>query len=235
MASQSNLDRLYEMLEEKTGITRIRDVRLEKIAADRALEMRLHQGLIYNPNNPIEHEMLQVRARSFPWMTDDRATENAAWHYYPPNWVDPIQGAIEWTFPDDPEVYGDLAGQSVGWWNSTPHRSQLMDTSYTHWGHGIHFEDTSLGARRWYFITVFAQPMAPLTTRTVTLLADQHIGYHLTADGQVIHKQYTKLTSPTPATVDDRMQVPGRGPMIHLTGGKPMNTRWVSDNEKVIW
>ncbi len=235
MATQSDLSKLYSMLTEKTGIERIRDTRLEKIAADRALEMRYQQGLVYNPNNPILHEHAQISARVFGWQTDKGVTENALWHYYPPTWVDHIVGAVDFTFPDDSATYGDLAGQPVGWWNSPVHKGQLMDTRWTHWGHGIAYEDTTLGARRWYFITVFAKPMVDLSTRMITLKANvQHNGYHLTADGKIIHRGWKKYATPTTALVDDRMQVPGKGPMVHLVN-TGLKTRWLADDDKIIW
>jgi hypothetical protein len=229
----SPLDRLYDMLTERVGFTRIRDVRLEKIAADRALEMRHHQGLIYNNSNPILHQMNQLRARVYPWQDADGTTENATWHYYPPTWVDPIDAAVDWTFPDEPQ-YGDLAGDSIGWWNSTVHRSQLEDTRWTHWGHGIYYEDTGLGARRWYFITVFAAPMKDLTASNITMAPGKYIGFDFTADGKVIQKHYRTLATDTPAAFDERMHVPGYGPMFHMAS-KPMRNRWVKDDSKISW
>jgi hypothetical protein len=234
--ADSDLDRLYTMLTEKVGFARVRDVRLEKIAADRALEMRIHQGLLFDPNNPLidAHERNQISARVYPWEPVDGVTENLTWHYYPPSWVDPIEAAVGYTFPNEPEVYGMSAGAAVGWWNSDIHRSQLLNTRWTHWGMGIYYEDTSLGARRWYFTTVFATPMDELATRTVTLLAGKQFGFDLTADGKQIHRHIRTLTTNTTAQIDDRAQVPGFGPMIHMAS-QPLNDRWVRDDAKIKW
>lgn len=221
------------MLTAKVGFPRIRDVRLEKIAADRALEMRYQQGLVYNSNNPIQHEHYQISARVYPWQDANGTTENALWHYYPPTWVDHIVGAVDFTFPNDPQ-YGELAGKPVGWWNSAIHKSQLLDDRWTHWGHGIYYEDTNIGARRWYFITVFAAPMTDLVTRNVTLSPGKYIGYHLTTDGKIIHKGSRTLVTDTPAAIDDRMNVPGFGPMVHLSS-RPLIKRWIRDDSKIKW
>lgn len=230
----SNLDRLNTLLTDKVGFSRVRDVRLDKIASDRALEMRYHQGLTYNKFNPILHQPIQLRARVYPWQSIDGVTENALWHYYPPTWVDPIQAAVDFTFPDDPATYGEAAGTAIGWWNSTVHHDQLIDPRWTHWGHGIHWEDTSLGARRWYFITVFATALDPLPLRSVTLQATQHVGYHLTSDGRVIHRLTRNITTPTVVQIDDRAQFPQIGPMVHLAS-KPLRNRWLKDDERLDW
>ena len=229
----SNLDRLYVELTTKVGFTRIRDVRLERIAMDRALEMRYQQGLTYSSGNPIEHQPYQLRARVYPWQDADGTTENATWHYFPPTWVDAITAAIDYTFPNDPATYGDYAGQSVGWWNSTIHKSQLLDTRWTHWGMGIHFEDTSLGSRRWYFITVFAAPMDGLEVKNITVPIGKLTGYDLTAEGDIIAKHYTTLIQDVPATIDDRANVPTFGPMVHMAS-RPLKNTWVKEN-RIAW
>lgn len=223
--SVSDLDRLYTLLDAKTGIGRVRDVRLERIAADRALEMRYQQGTTYDPTNPIVHERAQLQARVYPWQTIDGVTENATWHYYPPSWADPIEAAVDAILPD---------GTQVGWWNSDVHRDQLLDTRWTHWGHGIHFEDVSSGARRWYFMTVFASDLPPLAPAVIYLQPGKYACHHLTADGTSIHRSFRNVTAVIETIIDDRMQVPGRGPMIHLTG-KPLKTRWIADGPLVTW
>jgi hypothetical protein len=230
----SDLNRLYSMLTEKTGIERYRDVRLEKIAAERALEMRYQQGLLFDSDNPIQHEPYQLRARVYPWQDTDGVTENALWHYYPPTWVDHIQAAVDFTFPDDPETYGSSAGLSIGWWNSNIHRDQLLDTRWTSWGNGIYYEDTNLGARRWYFITVFASDLDDLNTKEITLTPALYFAYHLTADGKTIHKARKAFSADTSVLVDDRAHIPGRGPMFHLASTS-LRHRWIADDERIKW
>jgi hypothetical protein len=232
MASTSGLDRLYTQLTALTGIKRIRDVRLEKIAADRALELRRGLGLSAEPGEEISHDPDQLAARVWPWQPTPRVTENAAWHYFPPSWVDPIDAAVDYTFPDDP-IYGQYAGKSIGWWNSPIHKQQLENSAYTTWGHGIYFEDIPGASRRWYFITVFASDMEALELAGIGLLAGKHLGFHLSADGKVIHKVTRNFSAYQSATVDDRMHVPGKGPMLHLVG-KPMNTYWIADDEEFV-
>lgn len=222
----SNLDRLYSLLEAKTGIKRVRSTLLERVAMDRALEMRYQQGLTFDSNNPLQHEMDQLKARVYPFQQTNHVTENIAWHYYPPDWVDPIEGVIEHTFPADAQ-YGDLAGKSVGWWNSTIHRQQLEDTRYTHWGNGIHFEDPPGTHRRWYFVTVLAQPLEGPPVANRVLPAGKNIGFHLTASGKVIHRQTRTLKEATWVTYDDYHHIPGGGLMYHLATG-PLRRRWVS-------
>lgn len=229
----SNLDRLYTDLTALTGISRTRDVRLERIAADRALEMRHQQGLFFDPNDPIQHQFDQLRARIYPFQPVDGSTENNTWHYYPPQYVDPIDAAVGTTFTM-PDEFGQEQEYTVGWWNSAPHKSQLMDTRYTHWGHGIHFEDMVSGSRRWYFVTVFARDMEPLQARTIEIAAGKLIGFHLTADGQAIHKETRSFSSPRAGAIDDRMNVPGRGPMVHMAT-TPMKNYWLPDDGKITW
>jgi len=230
--AKSSLDRLYDMLTAKTNIMRIRDVRLERLAAQRAYEMRIDQGLTLDVGEEIHHQFPQIQAAVWPWQghaptdPDYTVTENATWHYYPPSWCDPIDAAVDCTLPD---------GTKTGWWNSTIHRQQLMDMRYSTWGHGIYYEDVDEGARRWYFITVFSINMEALETREVTLLPARHNGFHLTATGEAIHKSTRVIKSPTPVLIDDRADWPGRGAMIH-TASAPLNDRWLPDNaEKVQW
>lgn len=218
----SNLTRLYTDLTAKTGITRKRDVRLERIAADRALELRHGLGLSQEPGEEIEHDPDQLKARVWPWQASPRVTENAAWHYYPPSWVDPIDAAIDATLPD---------GTKVGWWNSPIHRQQLENPAYTYWGHGIYFEDVPGEARRWYFITVFAADMEGLEVVKTDLPAGKMLAYHLTADGKVIHRASRNFQTEREVGFDDRMQVPGRGAMIHLVGRTPLSTYWLVEGD----
>jgi len=230
MMATSNLDRLYTMLTAKTGIMRIRDVRLERLAMQRAYEMRIDQGLTFDQGEQIAHEFPQIQAAVWPWQghspTDSSftVTENANWHYYPSSWCDPIDAAIDCTLPD---------GTKVGWWNSPDHRKQLMDMRYTTWGHGLHFEDVEGGARRWYFITVFSTNMEELPVREVMLISGKRQGYHLSADGTTIHRQSRTLTIDTPVRIDDRQVFPGRGAMLH-TASKPLNDRWIEESV-VVW
>lgn len=213
----SSLDRLYSELTIKTGISRVRDTRLERIAMDRALEVRWHQGLILNAANPIEHEWNQLKARVYPWQVGPGATENVTWHYYPPNWADPIDAAVDATLPD---------GSKVGWWNSDAHRAQLLDTRWTHWGHGVYFEDTPLGARRWYFATVFAEELVPLEQTVLDMDGGRTVGFHFTAAGTVIHRQ-SRVLPASEVRVDEISHIPGRGMYFHLAS-RPMKGYWIS-------
>ena len=85
--ARSNLDRLYETLTAKTGIMRIRDVRLERLAMQRAYEMRIDQGLTHEQGEEIHHQFPQIQSAVWPWQghppTDQSytVTENATWHY----------------------------------------------------------------------------------------------------------------------------------------------------------
>ncbi len=224
--SVSNLDRLYALLEAKTGISRIRDVRLERLAAQRALEMRYQQGLTFHATNPIVHQPDQLRAAVYPWQGVPGVTENATWHYYPPSWVDPIDAAVDATLPD---------GTVIGWWNSPVHHDQLIDIRWTAWGNGIYYEDPPDGsARRWYFITVLADTMTQLATTNILLKAGKHYGYHLTADGKSINRRARTLKVDTPGLIDDRQHIPGRGPMVHMADA-PLNHRWLAEGPLIQW
>lgn len=133
------IDRLYALLEAKTGIVRKRDPRLEKIAADRALEARYEVGT--TGTTPISHPINQLKARTFPLQGVQKLVlENAAWNYA---FADPIQAIVD------------------GWWNSAPHRANLLNADATTWGIGLYVEGD-----RHYAVTIFCRD---LMTRAVVV------------------------------------------------------------------
>jgi ribosome modulation factor len=149
--------KLYERIEALTGIKRKRDTRLEKIAEDRALEARYQVGI--SGTTPISHPIQQLQARTWPLQgTFKGVWENATWHYYPPTWVDPIDALIDGTLTNTgiPEIEGD----KVGWWNSAPHKTNLLNPDATTYGIGlVKQEMTAPTAPRWYAITVFTKDL----------------------------------------------------------------------------
>lgn len=142
--------RLYQRMTELTGITRIVDPRLEKIAEDRALEARYTVGV--DGAEGIPHPVNQLKARTWPLQGVFKGVwENALWHYYPELWVDPVEAAIDAQLPD---------GTKVGWWNSPTHKWNLQNDDATHWGLGIYEElPYSNQGPRWYFICEFTKAL----------------------------------------------------------------------------
>ena len=129
----SDLDRLYELLTAKTGIVRRRDARLERLAADRALEGRFEVGM--TGQTPISHPINQLKARTWPLQgTFKGVWENAFW--WNQAGVDKVAGAVE------------------AWWNSPAHRANLERPEATTWGCGIYHEGNAS-----YFITEFTRDL----------------------------------------------------------------------------
>lgn len=125
--------RLYSLLEEKTGIKRIIDPRLEKIADDRALEGFYEVGK--TGDTPISHPINQLKARTWPLQgTFKGVWENA--HWWNQAGIDQVQKAVD------------------SWWESSVHHNNLMNTTATHWGMGIY-----VNGNAWYFITTFTKEL----------------------------------------------------------------------------
>jgi hypothetical protein len=154
----SDRGRLYGLLEGLTGIVRKRDARLEKIAADRALEARYTVGVVLDGNDDIPHPVKQLEARTWPLQgTYKGVWENAEWVYgYP----DPIL-----TIAD-------------GWWNSAPHKANLVNVAATTWGIGLYVESYS-GVNRYYAITVFTQDLKADSPPLPTIFTSRY-GYKAT-------------------------------------------------------
>ena len=133
------LDRLYQLLEQHSGITRKRDRRLEHIARDRAVEARYVVGLVTDGNDGIPHPVEQLMARTFPMQGAFKGVwENCAWSY---GYADPIQRLAD------------------GWWNSAPHRANLMNADATTWGIGHYTETPADGVTRHYAVTIFTKDL----------------------------------------------------------------------------
>jgi hypothetical protein len=150
MAYETEKAKLYQRIEQLTGISRKIDPRLEKIAEDRALEARFQVGT--TGATPISHPLDQLKARTWPLQgTFKGVWENATWHYYPPVWVDPIDALIDAMLPD---------GTKVGWWNSQAHKDNLLNVDATTQGIGlfkVHIAPTM--ADRWYAIHIFTKDL----------------------------------------------------------------------------
>lgn len=193
-------DRLYDLMAERTGILRIRDSRLEAIAADRALEGRYAEGLVCVEPCEIQHPVSQLKARTFPIQgTLKGVWENTFWTYVAT--ADPYLAALD------------------AWWDSPAHHANLMRTEATHHGLGVYFEDVAGGNRRWYFIQVLTKQLLPHPdAKRVRLEAGQHYGYRFHDDGSIAKTKGAVLAEATSYSVDRRQVIRGEA-FLHLKGG----------------
>ena len=137
MAYEAEKTRLYGLLEQKTGRRLIRNAHLEAEAEERAKEARLQVGLnaTGTSSDAIIHDMDMWEELPKGITTYG---ENATWMYL---WPDPILRAAE------------------SWWDSAPHKNNLLNPAFTNWGLGIYTElpagETNELFRRWYIIHLF--------------------------------------------------------------------------------
>lgn len=208
----TKLDKLYADLTAASGVTRTRDVRLEKIAMDRALEAMFTVGT--DGNAGIPHPITQLQARTFPLQDPTAAVhENAVWDY-----------SAEWQ-PDPWAMVTDA------WMSSPAHLANLKRETDTHWGLGFHHEPPHGTQRneRYYFIAVFTEPLTPLVVRKFGVLPGRYWGIQTTADGEVIGRKEGNIVTTQGATYDAREDIADRGPHLHVVSGLWKNF-WVPES-----
>lgn len=198
------LDRLYDLIAQRTGIIRKRDYRLEAIAADRALEARFTVGLDCVEPCEIPHPIEQLKARTFPLQgTFKGVWENAFWTYRIEDQADPYQAAID------------------AWWASPVHKANLLNADATTHGLGVYYEDKAvIGNRRWYFIQEFTKDLLPdahaikaqYTPGTIT-------GYRFHDDGSVAATKTVTFSRLANGATDGSAVINGQL-YVHVTGGK---------------
>lgn len=149
MVYDDQRQRAYALIEKWTGIKRTVDPRLEWIADQRAYEAYLEVGT--HGTSPITHPIQKLMDWTWPLQgTYKGVWENAAWHYYPPSWTNPIDAIIGTTF---------TTGQKWGWWYSDSHRKNMMEPRATHMGIGFHRVPVSGSSDRWYGILILTMEL----------------------------------------------------------------------------
>lgn len=198
------LDRLYDLIAQRTGITRNRDLRLEALAADRALEARFTVGLDCVAPCEIPHPVEQLKARTFLLQgTFKGVWENAFWTYKIEDQDDPYQAALE------------------AWWASPVHKDNLLRDEATTHGLGV-YSEAKPGSpnRRYYFVHEFTKDLlTDATALKTTFRAGTYNAYHFHADGSVA--QSTTFTFSREAIgATDGSAVINKQLYVHMTGGK---------------
>lgn len=157
----TDLDRLYALITSETGITRIRDVRLEEKATERAFEARQQVGLNFtgtDADNIVHPSQLQCETRLGPEWINKGVGEIGNWLY---QWTDPIQALVRDEKND---------GTPVGFMNSEEHAHVLTDTKYEHWGIGLYDELPSGESEinRRYYCIIWMGISVPAATSPTT-------------------------------------------------------------------
>lgn len=204
------LDRLYELIAQRTGITRKRDYRLEAIAADRALEARFTVGLDCIDPCEIPHPIDQLMARTFPLQgTFKGVWENAFWTYKVEDQADPYQAALE------------------AWWASPVHKANLLNVNATTHGLGVYSEAKAGNAnRRWYFIQEFTKDLLPDPSAIkVRYIPGSYTGYRFHDDGSVADQVTVSFSRNASGATDGTAVINGQL-YAHVTGGK-LSGFWV--------
>lgn len=209
----SQLDKLYDDLTAATGIARARDVRLERIAMDRALEARFQVGT--DGAALISHPINQLKARVFR-LQDATASvhENAVWGYY-----------NEW---QDGKAWNEVV---EAWMSSPEHRANLMRATDTTWGLGYHHSPPGPGQTndRYYFILILTEDLWPVTPRYAIAKDAKHWGFQVTASGEIIGRKGVKLGYEERLLYDARADFPGIGPSLHAVSGT-WDQYWVRES-----
>lgn len=115
------LERFYDLLTERTGIERPIDRRLEFAARFRAQEAITQVGydFVSHEESGIPHPTWTERLHRLDWVGPNYTAELAIWGYF-------LDDEIRWA--------------TDGLMASSPHRSVLVNTDWTHWGAGIYRE-----------------------------------------------------------------------------------------------
>jgi hypothetical protein len=198
------LDRLYDLIAQRTGITRKVDHRLEAIAADRALEARFTVGLDCIDPCEIPHPIDQLKARVWPLQgTFKGVWENAYWSYRADIQADPYASALE------------------AWWNSPEHHDNLMRTDATTIGLGVYSEQRPGDVnRRWYFIATFAKDLLPDPHAIkVSYVPGDYTAYRFHSDGSVAAIKNAHYDRNASGATDGSAVINGQL-YVHVTGGR---------------
>jgi hypothetical protein len=207
------LDVLYDAIAQRTGITRVRDYRLEAVATDRALEARHTVGLDCIEPCEIPHPVPELKARTFPIQgTFKGVWENAFWTYRIEDQADPYSAALE------------------AWWASPEHKANLLNDAATHHGLGVYFEDKNgSGNRRWYFIQLFTKPLLPNPDASDVILdAGLQRGFKFHDDGSLARTKTMLLNTPIVRACDGRAIINGSA-YLHLTASR-LADYWVAED-----
>lgn len=211
-------ERLYDLIEQRTGIARVADARLEAIAADRALEARYQVGLDCNDPCEITHPINQLKARAFPIQgTFKGVWENAFWTYKIADQPDPHMAALE------------------AWWASPTHKANLLRAEATTYGLGVYAEE-KLGSPniRWYFILVFTKDLLPSPDAPKAILRKGfHVGFKYHDDGTVADTKDATWSENKPFPVMRRSIINGEA-QLELGGGA-LNGYWVKEGRYIVY
>lgn len=210
-------DRLYDLIETRTGIARTVDWRLEEIARDRALEARYQVGLDCVEPCEITHPVNQLKARAFPLQGVFKGVwENAFWTYKAADQADPYTAALE------------------AWWASPVHRANLLRAEATHQGLGVHSEVKPGSPHiRYYFVHVFTKELLPSFTGKAVLRKGSHTGREYHDDGNVATTATATWDRDKAFPVLRRAVINGE-PMLQLAGGS-LAGYWVHEGRFIVF
>jgi hypothetical protein len=198
------LDRLYDLIAQRTGITRKVDHRLEQIAADRALEARFTVGLDCIDPCEIPHPVQQLMARTFPLQGRSKGVwENAFWTYEVEDQADPYAAALE------------------AWWASPVHRQNLLNADATTHGLGV-YSERKVGQSniRWYFVQEFTKDLLPDPHAIkVSYVPGDYTAYRFHSDGSVAAIKNAHYDRNASGATDGSAIINGQL-YVHVTGGR---------------